>query len=65
MPLNVFEKNYKEFTQTTSNKFYQIDNFIKNPAPSNVPLIEVMKKVGGLLTHLNFKANATPSMNDI
>ena len=36
----------KEFNNP--NNYFKIDRFIKNPAPWNVPLIEVMKKIGSL-----------------
>jgi len=33
---------------TNNDNSYKIDKFIKNPAPSNVPLNDVMKKIMGL-----------------
>ena len=41
----------------TNQSFYKLDTFIRNIAPSNIPITEVLKKAGGLLTvGLNFKA---------
>ena len=49
MPNEIFEKFYTEYTQSDNPNYYRIDDFIKSPAPPQVPAIEVMKKVYGLL----------------
>lgn len=48
---NIFRNN-----QTNQN-YYKLDTFIRNIAPSNIPISEVLKKAGGLLSvGLNLKA---------
>jgi hypothetical protein len=43
-----------------------LDNFIKNPAPSNVPVSEVLKRFSSLLAKgLNLKVTNLPSDNDV
>jgi hypothetical protein len=41
-----------------------LDSFIPNPAPLNVPIHEVLKKAGGLLSNvINLKVMGLPDMN--
>lgn len=66
IPKDAFDKFYDDATNPTSNNFYKLDYFIKNPAPPQIPLSEVMKKFGGLLNNgLNMKATPFPDMNNL
>jgi AP-2 complex subunit alpha len=57
MPADKFLQFYNDYTTANNDKYFRLDAFIKNPAPPQVPVSEVMKKVGALLTNgLNFKA---------
>ena len=41
----------------SNQNYYKLDTFIRNSAPSNIPISEVLKKAGGLLSvGLNLKA---------
>ena len=41
----------------SNQNYYKLDTFIRNTAPSNIPISEVLKKAGGLLSvGLNLKA---------
>lgn len=56
VPLDAYENFYREYTATNSNVMYKLDEFIPNPAPPSVPMSEVLKKFGQLLSggiHLN------------
>ena len=52
MNADTLSKHYDEFTFSTSNKYFKVDSFLKNPAPPNVPLNEVMKKVQFLINFI-------------
>jgi len=62
MPQEAFDKYYKEYSdEENKSNYFRLDNFIENPAPKNVPLSEVLKKVAALLTNgLNLKVIAPP-----
>ena len=66
MPKEVFEKFYDEYSNSNNANYYKLDYFIKNPAPPQVPLSEVMKKFGALLNNgVNVKANPYPDINNL
>ena len=57
MTLRKIIKILKFRNNQTNQSFYKLDTFIRNTAPSHIPITEVLKKAGGLLTvGLNFKA---------
>jgi len=62
-----FDRYYEEYTtHKTEKSYYRLDEFIPNPAPPNIPLVEVMKKAGALLTNvLNLKTQPYPSIDNI
>lgn len=67
-PVSLDEKRYMDIYSkfSLSDGFYKLDEFIKNPAKPNVPLNEVMKKVGSLLNNIiKVKAQPYPNMNNI
>ena len=61
------DKRYMEVYArfTTGDAFFKLDEFIKYPAPPHVPLNDVMRKIGSLLTNLNFKAMPYPNLQNI
>lgn len=66
MPENIFNKFYTEYSNPNDNNFFKIDSFIDNPAPPQVPIAEVLKKAGGLLTNvLNLKVIPIPDLNNL
>jgi len=66
MPVEAFHKYYDEYTNANNDKYYRIDDFIKNPAGPNIPLTDVMKKFGALISNgLNFKVISLPSNTNI
>jgi AP-2 complex subunit alpha len=66
MPIANFKKFWDEYTASSNPNYFRIDNFIKNPAPPNVPITDVLKKVGALLNNgLGLKANGLPDMNNL
>ena len=66
MPKNVFEKFFDEYSNSNNPNYFKIDHFIKNPAPPQVPIAEVMKKFGALLNNgMNLKANPYPDINNL
>jgi len=66
MPTDKFQQFYQEYTTAKNDKYFRLDNFIKNPAPAHVPLNEVMKKIQALFTNgLNVKANFYPDTSEI
>ena len=63
MPQEAFDKFWEKYS---SDQAYKLDCYISNPAPLNVPMHQVLKKVVGLLTSvINFKAMALPDINNI
>lgn len=66
LPKDAFDKFYDDYSNPNNQSFYKFDYFIKNPAPPQVPLSEVMKKFGALLNNgLNIKAAPYPDMNSL
>ena len=66
MPQQAFEKYYNEYTTANNPNYFRLDNFIKNPAPSNVPVSEVLKRLSSLLAKgLNLKVTNLPSDSDV
>jgi len=66
MPQQAFEKYYNEYTTASNPNYFRLDSFIKNPAPSNVPVSEVLKRLASLLAKgLNLKVTNLPSDNDV
>jgi len=66
MPQQAFEKYYNEYTTAPNPNYFRLDNFIKNPAPSNVPVSEVLKRFAGLLSKgLNLKVSSFPNENEV
>ena len=66
MPPETYDKYYNDYTKVSNDNYFRLDNFINNPAPPQVPLIEVMKKVSALLSKgLNFKVWGVPSETDM
>lgn len=65
MPIDNYEKFYEEYTKGNNPSYYRLDYYLKNPAPPQVPLGDVMRRLGGLLNGLNIKANPYPDMNNI
>ncbi|KAM3140321.1 hypothetical protein pb186bvf_007481 [Paramecium bursaria] len=67
MTYQKFTQFFDDFTNNQTNQsFYKLDTFIRNTAPSHIPITEVLKKAGGLLTvGLNFKAQAYPSLENL
>lgn len=49
MPLEAFDSFYEKYSDKSNEVFIKLETIIKNPAPSHVPLNEVMKKAGSLL----------------
>ncbi|EGR33264.1 hypothetical protein IMG5_057290 [Ichthyophthirius multifiliis] len=61
MPQEAFDKFWKNYS---SDQAYKLDCFIPNPAPLNVPIHEVLKKAGGLLSNVvSLKVMGLPDMN--
>lgn len=58
------EKRYMDIYGkfTAGDAFFKLDEFIKYPASSTVPLNDVMKKIGSLLTNLNLKCIPYPNL---
>lgn len=54
---------YNKFTN--EDQYFKLDDFIKNPAQGNVPLNDVMKRIGSLMSSLNIKAIPYPNINNI
>ena len=66
MPKDAFDKFFEEYSSSNNPSYYKLDYFIKNPAPPQVPLSEVLKKFGALLNNgLNLKANPHPDINNL
>eukprot|EP01017_Pseudomicrothorax_dubius_P025065 TRINITY_DN2672_c0_g2_i1.p1 TRINITY_DN2672_c0_g2~~TRINITY_DN2672_c0_g2_i1.p1 ORF type:complete len:717 (+),score=215.11 TRINITY_DN2672_c0_g2_i1:67-2217(+) len=66
LPNEKFESFYEEYTISSNRPYYKLDSFVKSPAPPQVPVTEVLKKMGGLLTNcMNLKANPYPNMKDL
>ncbi|CAD8166956.1 unnamed protein product [Paramecium octaurelia] len=67
MPYDKFTKFFDDFTNNLSNQnYFKLDSFIRNTAPSNIPMSEVLKKAGGLLSvGLNLKAQPFPSLENL
>lgn len=58
--------NFIQNSNPNDNNFFKIDSFIDNPAPPQVPIAEVLKKAGGLLTNvLNLKVTPIPDLNNL
>ena len=56
MPLDSFNKYWSDITHNRPATFQKVDHIFKNPAPSNVPISEVMKKIHYFMTQsLNLK----------
>lgn len=51
MPANAAYKFYDDYSSSNASNIFKLDSFIKNPAPPQVPLTEMMKKVGALMTN--------------
>ena len=67
-PFVLDEKRYMSAYNTfsTQDGYYKLDEFIKNPANPNVPLNDVMKKIGSLLNNVvKIKAVPYPNINNI
>jgi hypothetical protein len=45
MPMDAFKKTWDDITHNRPTTFQKIDTFIKNPAPPQIPISEVLKKV--------------------
>lgn len=45
-----FRKYYEEYTHANNDKYYRIDDFIKNPAPNTVIVEDVLAKLKGMLS---------------
>jgi len=66
MPKDAFDKFFDEYSNSNNPNYFKLDYFIKNPAPPQVPLSEVLKKFGALLNNgLNLKANPHPDINNL
>lgn len=66
-PYPIDDRKYMDIYNrfTNDDAFFKLDDFIKNPAQGNVPMVEVMKRIGSLLTSLNIKVIPYPSMQNI
>ena len=59
-----FMELYSKFT--LQDQYYKLDEFIKNPSKDNLPLNEVMKKIGALFNNvIKLKAAPYPNMQNI
>jgi len=66
MPFDRYTKFYNDYTTSTNPTFYKLDHFIKNPAPPQVPIKEVIKKAGDLLSNgMNLNVQGFPDMNNL
>mmetsp|Transcript_2677 Transcript_2677/g.2330 ORF Transcript_2677/g.2330 Transcript_2677/m.2330 type:complete len:86 (-) Transcript_2677:291-548(-) len=62
MPREKFYELFDNFTNADSDSHFKLDDFIKNPAPPNVPLSAVLKKIGSLLSNgMNFEVSYEPN----
>ena len=49
--------NFNSSNNQTNQNYFKLDTFIRNTAPNGVPMAEVLRKAGGLLSvGLNLKA---------
>lgn len=66
-PYSIDDKKYMEIYNrfTNDDSYFKLDDFIKNPAQGNVPMNEVMKRIGSLLSSLNVKVIPYPSLQNI
>ncbi|TNV73970.1 hypothetical protein FGO68_gene13707 [Halteria grandinella] len=56
MPSDAFSKTWDDITHNRPSSFQKIDAFIKNPAPPQVPVTEVLKKVANFFQNsMNLK----------
>lgn len=51
---------FHEYTHGDNTSYFRLDDFLQNPAPENVPLPEVLKKLGNLLQSLNLRVSGNP-----
>lgn len=59
-------KVWSDYSNSSKDSIFKLDEFIRNPSPPSVPLQEVMKKVGKLLFNVfNMKVGAWPNGQDI
>lgn len=66
MPLDSFNKFFSEYTISKNQNYFRLDHFIKNPAPKNIPITDVLKKFGALLNSgLNLKGSGYPELNNL
>ena len=65
MPPENYEKFYEEYTRSGNPNYYRLDYYLKNPAPGNVSIGDVLRKLGGLLNSLNIKACPYPDMQNL
>lgn len=66
-PYAIDDRKYMEIYNrfTNDDAYFKLDDFIKNPAQGNVPLNDVMKQIGSLLSRLNIKAIPYPNIQNI
>lgn len=55
MASDKFDTYFDDYTTSSNDKFWRLDNFINNPAPPDVPLGPVLKKFSAMFTSLNFQ----------
>ena len=61
-----YMKVWKDYTSSSNDSHFKLDEFIKNPSPPSVPLQDVMKMIGKLLVSvLGLKVAAWPNPQDI
>lgn len=66
IPPEKYEEFYSRYTTATDPTIFKMDEFVKNPASTDLPLSQVLKKIGSLLgggMHLN--ANPYPNPQNI
>lgn len=67
-PVTLEEQKYMEIYSRFSlqDQYFKLDEFIKNPSKDNIPLNEVMKKIGALFNNvIKLKALPYPNMQNI
>mmetsp|Transcript_20300 Transcript_20300/g.19225 ORF Transcript_20300/g.19225 Transcript_20300/m.19225 type:complete len:203 (+) Transcript_20300:1729-2337(+) len=65
MPLDNFNKYWADITHNKPHSFQKIDVILKNPAPPNVPIQEVLKKIINFFqSSMNLKVFQPENLND-